>query len=63
MSGLTLGRYQHACCTVRGGVVALGGLVEAEEDDEELDKVTASVEILLFDSEADASVFYSHNHN
>ena len=57
VSGLTLGRYQHACCTVRGGVVALGGLVEAEEDDEELDKVTASVEILLFDSEADESIF------
>jgi len=40
---LTTGRFGHACCAVRGGVVVLGGLVAGNEP-------TASVEILGRDS-------------
>jgi len=40
---LTAGRSYHACCAVRGGVVALGGFVAAR-------KPTAGVEILGRDS-------------
>jgi hypothetical protein len=49
VSSLTRGRYEHACCAVRGGVVVLGGLVEAEDDESELPEgqgiTIASVEI------------------
>jgi hypothetical protein len=58
MPSLTCGRIAHACCAVRGSVVVLGGMVEAEDDESESDDeagetVVASVEILgLLDSEA-----------
>ena len=42
MPSLTHGRYSHACCAVRGGVVVLGGWVDNPAHDEPL----ASVEIL-----------------
>jgi hypothetical protein len=57
MSSLTCGRADHACCAVRGGVVVLGGDVEAEDDESErdeeeepqqLEQLTASVEIFGF---------------
>jgi hypothetical protein len=51
MPSLTRRRTDHACCAVRGAVVVLGGMVEAE-DDEWREELTASVEILGFDSEA-----------
>jgi hypothetical protein len=58
---LTLGRAQQACCAVRGGVVVLGGLLEAEDGESQSEEapveLTASVEILGFDSEAGESIF------
>ena len=57
MPSLTRGSYEHACCTVRGGVVVLGGLIEEELDGETVEEHNASVEILGFDSEAGVSLF------
>ena len=50
MPSLTRVRQGHACCTVRGGVVVLGGAVEGQQ--EGTYERTASVEILGCDSEA-----------
>jgi hypothetical protein len=52
MPDLTLGRASHACCAVRGGIVALGGIILADDESqtEEDEDVTASVEIVWFDS-------------
>jgi hypothetical protein len=52
MPNLARGRYLHACCAVRGRVVVLGGQVggDDESDTEEEDEVTASVDILGYDS-------------
>jgi hypothetical protein len=61
MPNLNLRRATPACCAVGGGVVVLGGVVAAEEDESETeerhDERTASVEILVFDSESGESVF------
>jgi hypothetical protein len=60
ISDLTLARRYHACCAVRGGVVVLGGLVEAEdasESEEENETTVPSVEVLGYDSEAEEKVF------
>jgi hypothetical protein len=60
MPSLAHGRYDHACCAVRGGVVVLGGEeeVEAEDDESESDETTAaSVEIFGYDSEVEESIF------
>jgi hypothetical protein len=63
MPSLTRGRYNPACCAVRGGVVVLGGVVEAEDDESQTEEaqaqeeLTSSVEILGFDSEAGVSLF------
>jgi hypothetical protein len=50
MPSLTPGRYEQACCAVRGRVVMLGGRQADFTDNYE--EVTASVEVLGFDSEA-----------
>ena len=58
MSNLTSGRYALACCTVRGGVVVLGGFAtlsaDAEDDDEsqsaEAEITVANVELFGFDA-------------
>jgi hypothetical protein len=55
-SDLALARMSLACCAVRGGVVVLGGehdLFESGEHEMEDICVTASVEILEYDSEAE----------
>jgi hypothetical protein len=52
MPSLASGRYNPACCAVRGGVVVLGGrVVEADDDESESEEflTAASVEILGFD--------------
>jgi len=51
---LTTGRFAHACCAVRGGVVVLGGLVAGHES-------TTSVEILGRDSSASGAVGNTFN--
>jgi hypothetical protein len=50
MPSLTRGRLCHACCSVRGAVVVIGGYVEGHDGRAE---ATASVEILGSDSVAE----------
>jgi hypothetical protein len=50
MSDLGSGRGDHACCTVRGGTVLLGG-------DKHEEGVLASVEVLRYDSAAEELAF------
>jgi len=45
MPALVTARYGHACCTVRGALVVLGGLIGGVDDEEY--RKTSSVEILL----------------
>jgi hypothetical protein len=48
MPTLVTARYGHACCTVRGALVVLGGCIDdgADEIEEQGEDVTSSVEIL-----------------
>jgi hypothetical protein len=68
VSDLTLGRYDLACCAVRGRVVALGGIVDAEDEREEVEEgfsgwmgaweiEVATVEILGYDSDDEVECF------
>jgi hypothetical protein len=60
MPSLTRGRAAHACCAVRGRVVLLGGVVDhgyITVAGKRRNEVTASVEILTFDSEAQVNIF------
>jgi hypothetical protein len=47
-------RSEHACCAVRGGVVALGGEIIVDED--AVDSV-ATAEVLRYDSETEEHTF------
>jgi hypothetical protein len=61
MPSLTLGRYDHACCAVRGGVAVLGGCVEEAEDDEseseEADEEITVDTVEILGSDAEAQIF------
>jgi hypothetical protein len=62
MSDLALARGKHACCAVRGGVVVLGGqdTFHTPGENEFGDCLTASVEILGYDSEAEKQISSPH---
>jgi hypothetical protein len=54
LPSLTRVRLHHACCAVRGGVVALGGVVSSASEPGH--ENTASVETLRYDSKAEENM-------